>query len=126
MLGDDRRIDRHAWEICLLIELRGALRGANVWVDHSRRYRNPSDYLLPTDRWERLRPDFTASTGISLDPNVRLDELGADINGHLDQLDTVLEGTESVRIDDGKLVVLPLSAEDSRRAPKNFETSSMG
>ena len=109
---DDGRIDRHAWEMCLLIELRGTLRGANVWVDHSRRYRNPSDYLLQTERWERLRPEFTASTGISLDPNVRLDELDGEINGHLEQLDTVLEGAESVRIDDGKLVVPPLSAEE--------------
>ena len=30
------RIDRHRWELAVLTQVRGALRGANLWVEHSR------------------------------------------------------------------------------------------
>jgi len=111
MTGDEGQIDRHAWEAAVLIELRAALRAADVWVDHSRRYRNPADYLLPTDRWHRLRDDYSTTTGLPLDPDDRLEQLGDDLNAHLAELDQVLDDAESVRIDNGKLVVSPLSAE---------------
>ncbi|MDQ3433161.1 MAG: hypothetical protein M3481_00515, partial [Actinomycetota bacterium] len=33
----DGGIDRHHWELCLLSELRGALRAGEIWVEGSRR-----------------------------------------------------------------------------------------
>ncbi|MGF1599603.1 MAG: Tn3 family transposase [Acidimicrobiales bacterium] len=110
---DEGRIDRHSWEVCLLLELRGALRGANVWVEHSRRYRNPADYLIPTDRWERLRPEFPEATGIPLEPRPRLAQLGDEVNRQLAELDTVIGDAETVRIEDGRLVVPSLEAQEA-------------
>ena len=37
---DDGRLDRHGWEMCVLSELRNALRGANVWIDDGRCYQD--------------------------------------------------------------------------------------
>jgi len=107
----DGSIDRHGWELSLLSELRGALRGANVWVDHSRRYRDPTSYLIPVEDWERLRPESPAATGIPLDPAERLTQLDATLNEHLALLDEALTDGTSVRIDNDRLVVTPLSAE---------------
>jgi hypothetical protein len=38
----DGAIDRHYWELCLLSELRAALRAGEIWVQGSRRYIDPS------------------------------------------------------------------------------------
>jgi hypothetical protein len=37
VIGEDGRIDRHCWELCLLMVLREALRSGDVWVQGSRR-----------------------------------------------------------------------------------------
>ena len=110
--GDSSRIDRRAWEMSTLIELRGALRGANVWVDHSRRYQDPLNYLLTDDHWARLRPEVPAATGISLDPVERLEELASDLGEQLDELDVAFDDASSVRMDNDRLVVTPLEAQD--------------
>ncbi|MDH3730768.1 MAG: Tn3 family transposase [Acidimicrobiia bacterium] len=109
--GTDGRIARHGWELSALMELRGALRAADIWVEHSRRYRDPTSYLIPIGDWERLRPESPTATGIPLDPNERLHQLDGVVNGHLSALDAALTDTDSVRIEDDRLVVTPLSAE---------------
>jgi TnpA family transposase len=40
-------IDRQYWEICVLFELRNALRSGDVWINESRRYRSMEQELLP-------------------------------------------------------------------------------
>lgn len=37
VLQADGTIDRHHWELCVLSELRGALRAGEIWVQGSRR-----------------------------------------------------------------------------------------
>ncbi|MCP4303888.1 MAG: Tn3 family transposase, partial [bacterium] len=106
------RVDRRAWEMSVLTSLRGALRGANVWVDHSRRYQDPLSYLLPDSEWERLRPETAAATGITLNPKRRIEELTADLDEQLDDLDVALVDASNVRIDDDRLVVAPLEAQE--------------
>ncbi len=112
MTRDGARIDRRAWEMSTLLELRGALRGANVWVDNSRRYQDPLNYLLPEDHWQRLRPEVPAATGISLDPSERLDELASDLGEQLDELDVAFDDASSVRMENDRLVVTPLDAKE--------------
>jgi len=41
------RIDRRYWEICVLFELRNALRSGDIWINESRRYRSIEQELLP-------------------------------------------------------------------------------
>ena len=52
------RILRKYWEFCTLFRAREALRGANLWVEHSRRYQHPKNFLLSDEDWRfspRLR-----------------------------------------------------------------------
>ena len=113
MITNGPRLDRRAWEMSILTSLRGALRGANVWVDHSRRYQDPLNYLLADDEWTKLRPDTSAATGVSLDPHQRIDELTADLDEQLDDLDLALQDASNVRIENDKLVVSPLDAQET-------------
>jgi hypothetical protein len=42
---------RHYFELCVLWELRGALRAGDVWLEGSRRYADPQTYLIPREQW---------------------------------------------------------------------------
>jgi TnpA family transposase len=51
------KVDRRAWEVCVLSELRDRLRAGDVWVRGSRRYRNFEDCLLPKPTFAALRAE---------------------------------------------------------------------
>ena len=111
------RTDRRTWELCILYQTRAALRGGNLWVNHSRRYQNPAKYLLPDDAWEVLRPSVTTETGISLDGHHRTAELNTQLQSHISHLNTALNNGRKVRTKNGRLVLTPLTAEHAE--PKN-------
>lgn len=48
---DDRKINRQYYELCVLDELRLALRSGDIWVEGSRKYRDLEEYLLPKAVW---------------------------------------------------------------------------
>lgn len=113
--GTDGKIDRHVWEIATLFETRAALRGANLWVDHSRRHQNPVNYLLSDLDWQHRRPNTPAETGIGLNGYERLAQLDEHLNDNLADLDEVLTTSDGtgVRIDNERLVVPSLDAEET-------------
>ncbi|HLJ92252.1 MAG TPA: hypothetical protein VKU02_03575 [Gemmataceae bacterium] len=45
VLDEEDQCSRRYYELCLLWEIRGALRTGNVWIEGSRRYTNPESYL---------------------------------------------------------------------------------
>lgn len=50
----DTGIDRRYYEICVLSELKNALRSGDVWVQDSRRFRDFEDYLVPLAKFSDL------------------------------------------------------------------------
>ena len=66
-LGAKRTVDRHQWELCLLWELRGALRSGDVWVEGARRYANPQSFLIPEEEWPSLKQEVRLLTGVPSD-----------------------------------------------------------
>jgi hypothetical protein len=114
VVGPDGHIHRHYYELCALWELRGALRGGNVWVQPSRRYANPETYLIPKDRWPTLRPEVCQQVHTPADGTVRLDERGRELAELLPRVERMLArtGTGKVRMENGALVVPPLEAEE--------------
>jgi hypothetical protein len=113
ILNKNKQLDRHHYELSVLYELRNSLRSGNIWVEGSRRYANPSTYLIPPDRWPSLRREVCTQLNIS--------EKGLDIvRKHETTMRDLLETGESmlasnesaVRVEKEKLVVSPLEAED--------------
>ncbi|MBB6017157.1 Tn3 family transposase [Deinococcus radiopugnans] len=47
------KVDRRAYELCVLDELRLALRAGDVWVTGSRKYKDLDAYLLPQETWQK-------------------------------------------------------------------------
>lgn len=112
VIDSDGRINRTQWELCLLTELRGALRSGDVWVASSRRYANPETFLVPVERWPSMRVETCALLGIATNPAERLDACAAEMTRRLDHLDRELAAGTTVRIEDGEAVLTPLAAEE--------------
>jgi TnpA family transposase len=48
-------LDRRFYELCVISELRNALRSGDIWVKGSRQFRDFDDYLLPVASFEDLK-----------------------------------------------------------------------
>ncbi|MCY1703865.1 Tn3 family transposase [Deinococcus sp. SL84] len=55
---EDRKINRQYYELCVLDELRIALRSGDIWVEGSRKYRDLEEYLLPKAVWKEKLADL--------------------------------------------------------------------
>jgi hypothetical protein len=53
-------LDRRYYEMCVLFELKNALRSGNIWVQGSRQFKDFEDYLLPPSRFatQRIRQEL--------------------------------------------------------------------
>ena len=57
VMGQEGRISRRYYEMCVLWELKNALRSGDVWLKNSCRYADPESYLIPMERWTDLRQE---------------------------------------------------------------------
>lgn len=105
---------RHFWELCVLLCLRDALRCGDVHVPGSRRYADPTAYLIPATTWPAQRAEFCALVGVDPDPHVAVAGVDSELHVALGELEQTLAGGQGpVRVDEhGELVIGPLTAED--------------
>lgn len=109
--GDPPRINRIAYEVCVLRALRERLRCREIWVVGSRRYRDPEEDL-PQD-FEAKRPDYYAELGIPLDAKAFTNALRAEMTAVLKTTDAGMPTNPRVRIlpkKDGWISVTPFEA----------------
>lgn len=62
----ENRLDRRYYEICVLSELKNSLRSGDIWVHGSRQFRNFYDYLLPADKFCKLKQTGTLPVEVNL------------------------------------------------------------
>ncbi len=110
--GDDTQF-KHYWELCVLFGLRGALRSGEVWVQGSRRYVDPSSYLIAPGDWPHQRDEALQLAAQPASFGDRLAAIDAELAGYLDLLEPALaSGDGAVRLDvEGDLHLSPLAAE---------------
>jgi TnpA family transposase len=111
VVDDQGAIHRAYWELCLLSELRSALRSGDVWIPSSRRYANPQSYLIPSERWPEMQKEACTLLGASPNGAERLAFCAAQIEGRLSCLEQSFARGAAVRIEDGQLVVGRIEAE---------------
>jgi hypothetical protein len=113
VIGKDGRIDRHQWELCLLSELRNAVRAGRVTVAHSRRFQPIETYLIPQRTWPAVRGEACDRLGLPARPGDHLEDLRMRLGRRREELDRELaRGGSSVRVVDGELVVGRLPGAD--------------
>ena len=119
--NEEGKIVRKYYEISTLWELRSALRSGNIWVENSRRYADPESYLIPNDQWSSLRLEACRLLGLPEKGDERLTQRKDDLTAILAGLDRELSGDGNVRIEDGKLVLTPLKAEELPESCKHLK-----
>jgi TnpA family transposase len=107
----DGTLERHAYELCVLWELRNALRAGNVWLEGSRRYADPESYLIPRERWPGLRSEVCQLLDLPFDGRERLQQRQTELEARLASFDRGLTRNSAVRLENGNLVVTRLEAE---------------
>ena len=97
VIDDQGRIDRGYFELCVLSELRAALRAGDVWLESSRRYSDPETYLIPRDRWTALRGEVCQQLQISDDGTKRLTQRESELEALLGRVDPLLKRDTGMR-----------------------------
>lgn len=94
--GKRRKINRTAYEICVLKALREQLRCREIWVIGSRRYRNPEEDL-PQD-FEERKAAYYEDLGIPLDAKAFIAALREELTRYLKALDNGMPTNSKVKI----------------------------
>jgi len=66
---------RHYWELCVLLALRDGLRCGDVFVPGSRRYADPTQFLLTTQQWQPRRVEYAQLVDKPLDAGEAIEGL---------------------------------------------------
>ena len=94
--GERKKINRTAYEICVLKGLREQLRCREIWVIGSRRYRNPEEDL-PQD-FEDRKAAYYEDLGIPLDAKAFVAALREELTRHMKALDKGMLTNSKVKI----------------------------
>ena len=109
LVVEDEKVNRMAYEICVLKALREQLRCREIWVVDSRRYRNPEEDL-PQD-FEERKTAYFEDLGIPMDAKVFTATLQEELTQHLKALNKGISANPKVKIvqskNDHKISVTP-------------------
>jgi len=103
-------IDRHAYELCALSELRSGLRSGDIWIAGSRQHKALEDYLLSNAAWQLHKQAGTTEVIIPADFPTYLAERKEELHRQLSTVEQLLreEKLPDVRLVKGELVITPL------------------
>lgn len=77
----------------------------------SRRYADPTSFLMPAQRWAADREELAVTFGRPLDATGRLAELEADQHAQLQRLQAAIDAGDGVRLHAGRVVIDPVTAD---------------
>lgn len=115
-------IQRRYYELCVLWELRLALRAGNIWIEGSRRYANPQTYLIPTRQWTQSRTEVCQMLGMPETGDQRLQVLTTQLDSELLTFTQTVQTNTQVRIEDERLILSPLEAESLGETVQALQT----
>lgn len=90
-------LNRKYYELCVLWELRGAIRGSNIWVEGSRRYAPLTSFLIETTRWQDSKTEVYELLSLPQNGAERLQELEHQIVTNLQRVEKFLASNAPAR-----------------------------
>jgi TnpA family transposase len=112
LVFDGEKIDRKAYVLCALSELRDRLRAGDVWVDGSRQYQDFESYLMPKATFSLLKAEGPLPLAIETDADRYLAGRRDALERELSAVGQLAEegGLQEVEIADGDIKITPLRA----------------
>lgn len=118
-----------AFAACTMMSLRNSLRRGSVWIDHSMRFRDGDQMLIPAKEWERDRAKYLGLLGLPVAADTFIEQL----------LDTLRAGVAAVaeasaqgKIEiggDGMLhlpAIVPVEQDDEPRRTRDLIFKTIG
>jgi len=112
LIFTDNGLDRRYYELCVLSELKNALRPGDIWVEGSRQFKNFNEYLVPAQKFNALKGAGDLPLAIDSDCERYLKSRLDALNGQLqlvDQLAAANDLPDAILTDSG-LRITPLDA----------------
>ena len=122
-------IVRKYYVLCVLWELRSALRAGNIWLEYSRRYISIESCFIPEKQWPELKDNVCSLINAPQDGNIRLKERQQSMESLLRELHKILidEKTEGMaRLEKDEIILSPLEAEGRSERVKALEEEIVG
>ena len=104
-------LDRRYYELCVLSELKNALRSGDIWVQDSRQFKDFEDYLLPPSRFAAQRDQRELGLTIETDGGRYLQERLAVLGRELTMVEQLAAADalpDAVITSTGRLKITPL------------------
>ena len=105
-------IDRKYYEICVLVELKNALRSGDIWVNGSRQFKDFDDYLIPVEKILDLKKAQSLPLTVTIDCEAFLHERLSLLEQELDTVNRLAasNGLPDAVIGDSGLKITPLDS----------------
>lgn len=113
---DGTTINRHYYEMAVLIELREHVRAGDVSIVGSRQYRDFEEYLFSEDTWNQTKENTRLSVSLSFEDYMT--ERTSSLNKRLKWLDTNSNKLDGVSLEKGKLSIARLEKDVPEEAKK--------
>lgn len=116
----DEGIDRKFYELCVLSELKNALRSGDIWVIGSRQFKNFDEYLIPEENFTALKLSGELLPGVSCKSNSHLQERLELLQEQLEKVNRIALANElpDAMIGESGLKISPLSSTIPQEAYK--------
>lgn len=104
-------VDRRAYELCALSELKNALRSGDIWVEGSRQFKDFDTYLLASDSFAALKGSDHYPLAASTDGPSYLDERLALLDHELERVNELAQAQDlpDAIITESGLKITPLN-----------------
>lgn len=114
VINRDGTVNRRGYDLCVMWELRNALRSGRIWVEHSRRYTALDSYLMPKETWKKQRDVFFELVPIEPLCDARLQNLQTQLETEFEELDQQLSDDEPLRIENDRIILTPYDGGDEQ------------
>lgn len=104
------KLNLRFYELCVLWELRAALRGGHLWVKGSYRFADPETYLIPKERWQNSKQDLVELLRVSPNGKEVLQNCRTELETLLQTADNSFNQQDDVRFEGNQLIVSRLKA----------------
>ncbi len=118
---EEGKIQRRYYEMCVLWELRNALRSGNLWMKGSRKYADPESYLIPKEQWPSMRAEFCKMMSLPEQGKRQLQELNQQLDAEMTKFMETLKDNPNVRLEDDRVVLSPLEAQEQSKRQKKLK-----
>ncbi len=107
-----KEIDRKAYVLCVLLDLRDRLRAGDIWVDGSRQYQDFDSYLTPKATFALLKAEGPLPLAIDTDADRYLGGRREVLERELSAVGALAEAgkLQDIEIADGDIKISPLRA----------------